>query len=172
MQDLQRWRGQGRSLVLLDQSLPRLPAWNDADWSMHMRGMQLLVASTRPSDAEGTQVLGAGASGYLHAYSPPEVISRALNSVQAGSVWAGRSLVTLLLREVHQRMPGESAWTESLTPREIEVARHAAKGSSNLEIGHLLNISERTVRAHLSAVFEKLGVNDRLLLALKVHGIQ
>ncbi|CAM5426147.1 response regulator transcription factor [Eoetvoesiella caeni] len=172
LQDLQRWRGQGRSLVLLDQNLPRLPPWDDATWGTHLRSMQLLVASTRPNDAEAAHVLGAGASGYLHAYSPPEVISRALHSVQAGSIWAGRSLVARLLREVNHRVPGESAWIEGLTPREIEVARHAAQGRSNPEIGQMLNISERTVRAHISAVFEKLGVNDRLLLALKVHGIQ
>lgn len=172
LQDLQRWRSQGHSLVLLDQNLPRLPSWDDAAWDGHLHLMQLLVASTRPNDAEAAHVLSAGASGYLHAYSPTDVINRALNSVQAGSIWAGRSLVARLLREVNYRVPGESAWTGGLTPREIEVARHAAQGRSNPEIAQMLNISERTVRAHMSAVFEKLGVNDRLLLALKVHGIQ
>lgn len=172
LQDLQRWQSQGHSLALLDQNLPRLPSWNDSSWETHLQGMQILVASARPSDAEAAYVLGAGASGYLHTYSPPEVIDRALNSVQAGSVWAGRSLVTRLLREINHLVPGESAWADGLTPREVEVARRAAQGRSNLEIGHMLSISERTVRAHMSAVFEKLGVNDRLLLALRVHGIQ
>ena len=62
-------------------------------------------------------------------------------------------------------------WRSALTPRESEVAEMAAKGASNQEIAASCGISERTVKAHLSAIFEKLGVVDRLQLALKVHGI-
>ena len=52
------------------------------------------------------------------------------------------------------------------------MARLAAVGYSNAEIAQKLLITERTVRAHLSAVFDKLQVDDRLQLALKVHGIR
>ncbi|HWK60875.1 MAG TPA: response regulator transcription factor [Eoetvoesiella sp.] len=172
LQDLDRWRKQGRSLALLDGNLPRLPSWGDQAWKTLSQDMQMLVASTNPNNNEAAQILAAGAGGYLHAYSPPEVLSRALSTVQAGSIWAGRSLVAQILHNINQRLPGESAWTDNLTPREIEVARRAASGISNQAIGEDLGISERTVRAHMSAVFEKLGINDRLLLALKVHGIQ
>ena len=58
-----------------------------------------------------------------------------------------------------------------LTDREITVARYAASGQANAQIAEALGITERTVKAHLSAVFEKLGVSDRLQLALLVHGI-
>jgi len=172
LQDLDRWRRQGRSLALLDGNLPRLPNWNDQAWKALLQDVQLLVASTNPNNNEAAQILAAGAGGYLHAYSPLEVLGRALSTVQAGSIWAGRSLVAQILHNINQRLPGESAWTDNLTPREIEVARRAASGISNQAIGEDLGISERTVRAHMSAVFEKLGINDRLLLALKVHGIQ
>jgi DNA-binding NarL/FixJ family response regulator len=51
------------------------------------------------------------------------------------------------------------------------VARYVALGHSNQSIADSLGITERTVRAHISAIFEKLGVTDRLMLALRVHGI-
>ena len=58
-----------------------------------------------------------------------------------------------------------------LTERETTAARYAAGGWANAQIAEALGITERTVKAHLSAVFEKLGVSDRLQLALLVHGI-
>lgn len=171
LQDLARWRDQGRSLVVLDAGLPRLPAWSDASWAGHMRDLKVIVASMRTSDEEGKQALAAGASGYIHAYSPAQSLNTILQSVAAGNVWLGPTLLARLLREIDQRMPQQGNWDAGLTIREKEVAQRAAIGHSNQAIADALSITERTVRAHLSAVFEKLGVNDRLLLALKVHGI-
>lgn len=171
LQDLTRWREQGRALVLLDADMPRLPAWNDAGWAEQVRDLKVVVASMRTSDEEGKQALAAGASGYMHAYSPVQALDTILKTVAAGNVWLGPTLLARLLREIDQRMPRQGNWDAGLTGREKEVAQRAAIGHSNQAIADALSITERTVRAHLSAVFEKLGVNDRLLLALKVHGI-
>ena len=59
--DLQRWKQQGRRLVVLDAALPQLPASNDADWSRLLQGVQVLVLSNRPGDEEGRQLLAKGA---------------------------------------------------------------------------------------------------------------
>jgi len=89
-----------------------------------------------------------------------------------GNIWLGRSLLQRLLRDVDARLPEvETDWAQALSPREQEVARYASLGDSNAEIAERMSISERTVRAHLSAIFEKLQVQDRLMLTLKVHGI-
>lgn len=172
LDDLTRWREQGRTLVLLDVGLPRLPAWDDPAWNEHLRDLKVTVATMRTSDAEGKQILAAGASGYVHAYSPVKALNTVLQTVSAGSVWMGPTLLARLLRDLDQRLPRQGDWADGLTVREKEVAERAAIGHSNQAIADALNITERTVRAHLSAVFEKLGVSDRLLLALKVHGIQ
>ena len=172
LDDLSRWRQKGRTLVLLDAGLPRLPAWDDAVWNTHLQGLQVVVGTMRTSDAEGKQILAAGASGYVHAYSPVKALNTVLESVSAGSVWLGPTLLARLLRDIDKRLPRQGDWAVGLTVREKEVAERAAIGHSNQAIADALNITERTVRAHLSAVFEKLGVSDRLLLALKVHGIQ
>lgn len=170
--DIDRWREQGRSLVLLDAGLPRLPSWSDASWVPQLKELNVVVASMRPNDEEGRQALAVGARGYLHAYSPTTVLSTALKSVADGNVWLGPTLLARLLRQIDNVLPQQADWHEGLTAREIEVARRAAIGHSNQAIADALSISERTVRAHLSAVFEKLGVSDRLFLALKVHGVQ
>ncbi len=170
--DLGRWIKSRRSFIILDAALPRLPEWDDPSWQTYTGQAQIIVASSRPDDNEAAQALGAGCSGYLHAYSPPETFNRALDAIQSGAIWMGRSLVTKMLKEVSRRLPEANDWATGLTAREKEVAQRAAMGSSNQEIADSLNISERTVRAHLSAVFDKLGVNDRLLLALRVHGVK
>lgn len=173
LDDLARWRQQGRELVLLDADLPRLPAWTDAVWNDSFLDLKVIVATMRTSDSEGKQILSAGASGYVHAYSPVKALNTVLETVRAGSVWLGPTLLARLLRDIDKRVPEKQGdWAKSLTRREKEVAERAAIGHSNQAIADALNITERTVRAHLSAVFEKLGVSDRLLLALKVHGIQ
>ena len=170
--DLQRWKQQGRTVVVLDAALPSLPESTEARWIELLKDLQVLVLSNRPSDEEGRNLLSRGACGYAHAQSSPEVLSRMLQSMAGGNIWLGRSLLQRLLRDVDARLPEqESDWAEPLSAREQEVARYASLGDSNAEIAERMSISERTVRAHLSAIFEKLQVQDRLMLTLKVHGI-
>ena len=170
--DLQRWKQQGRTVVVLDAALPSLPEPTASRWNELLKDLQVLVLSNRPSDEEGRNLLSRGACGYAHAQSSSEVLSRMLQSMAGGNIWLGRSLLQRLLRDVDARLPEqESDWAEPLSAREQEVARYASLGDSNAEIAERMSISERTVRAHLSAVFEKLQVQDRLMLTLKVHGI-
>ncbi|MBP6019687.1 MAG: response regulator transcription factor [Burkholderiaceae bacterium] len=170
--DLTNWRDLGHKLVLLDAGLPNLPDWADPTWAEHLRALKVVAGTMRTSDEEGKQVLAAGASGYVHAYSPAQALGTVLQTVDSGSVWLGPTLLARLLRDIDQRIPQKTEWEQGLTLREKEVAERAAKGHSNQAIADALSITERTVRAHLSAVFEKLAVTDRLMLALKVHGIQ
>lgn len=170
--DLERWKNQSRHLVILDAALPQLPVWTDPRWNIWMGDLKVLVLSSRPSDEAARQVLAAGGSGYAHSYSTSATLSSILHSIAAGNIWMGRSLLQRLLRDVDNRFPELGMeWINHLSPREQEVARFASMGESNIEIAERLSISERTVRAHLSAIFEKLQVQDRLMLALKVHGI-
>lgn len=170
--DLQRWREQGRTLAVLDADLPRLPSWQDPIWAATLADLHVVVASPSPNDEQGPRVLGAGAHGYCHGYASAASLSQALEVVASGGIWMGRSLVSRLLKLVAERAQDESSWDGGvLTEREITVARYASSGQANAQIAEALGITERTVKAHLSAVFEKLGVTDRLQLALLVHGI-
>jgi DNA-binding NarL/FixJ family response regulator len=66
----------------------------------------------------------------------------------------------------------DSSWRSLLTPREQDAAVLLAKGDSNKEIARQLDITERTVKAHVGAMLEKLGVRDRLQLSLIINGIE
>jgi DNA-binding NarL/FixJ family response regulator len=65
--------------------------------------------------------------------------------------------------------PGQGSALDGLTPRERDVAEQVALGASNKEIAERLDITPRTVKAHMGAIFDKLGVRDRLQLVLALR---
>jgi len=105
---------------------------------------------------QAPQALKRGYRGYLYPDQGLEVVVKALEAVARGEVWAERRLVAEVLENP----------TPRLTPREKEVAALAALGLSNEEIAKELGISVKTVKAHLSLAFQKLGVKRRSELAL------
>lgn len=131
---------------------------------------RIVVLTNIPSQGQALLALSQGAVGYCHAYSAPEVLVEVKEVVTHGGIWLGRDLLQRLI-EVSTHLTGSrpervAHALELLSEREREVAVEAAKGLSNKEIARLLDITERTVKAHLSATFERLGIKDRLQLAL------
>ncbi|WP_341678341.1 response regulator transcription factor [Niveibacterium sp. SC-1] len=166
--------GSSQNLLMVDGGLRGLPPLDDPEWRRLAGFARIIYASPVPSDDEGLAVIDAGCVGYCHAYAAPAHLRQVVAVVSAGELWVGRSLLTRLLRAVNHRLPQRDAtdWRAGLTEREEEVARRIANGESTQDIAEALDIGERTVKAHLSAVFEKLGISDRLQLALRVHGIK
>lgn len=170
--DVQPWYAASQDkLVMLDSELAD---WAHPAWQELLAQLRTLVLTTHVSDEQGKRVLAYGAHGYAHANLPTATLDRILCSIEAGSIWMGHSLLQRLLQDIDHRISGRSTrdWVQQLSLREAEVADLAAVGRSNADIAQSLHITERTVRAHLSSIFEKLQVHDRLQLALKVHGIQ
>lgn len=169
LSELEAWGRRGVLVILDARLLPKsaseVPAGIPA-------GLQVVVASTHPGDPEGQRALVAGAQGYVHAYMPVQGLDRVLRHVMAGEIWVGKSMLSRMLSQIGQAAPELTQdWAHGLTARERDVARYVALGHTNQSIADSLGITERTVRAHISAIFEKLGVTDRLMLALRVHGI-
>lgn len=139
--------------------------------------LPVIAISDLPSDEQGLIALGAGASGYCNGHAAPAVLRQVAATVRGGGVWVGQWLLQRLLAGVTRvaarkyATPETSSWASGLTEREIEVARAAASGASNKEIAIRLDITERTVKAHLGSVFDKLKLRDRLQLSLLVNGI-
>ena len=174
-EDIAHWLQSGGELVVMDAGLPCLPPWSAACWTEHFQDVKVLVLSASLSDEEGHLVLSKGACGYGYVHMDVDAIARILWSLQQGTIWVGRSLLQKLLKDIDERLPrntNSENWAQSLSAREEEVAALASIGQSNADIAASLSITERTVRAHLSAVFDKLAIADRLQLALKVHGIK
>ena len=166
----QEWSHTSESIAVIDSQYPDLPAWDNPIWARRMAHQRIIIVNTNPNDEEGYAALQAGAVAYCHAAAPRELLQQVLNAVNSGEIWAGRSLMGRLLKAVN-RLTIKLDPLLGLSDREREVAYLAARGQSNKEIARELNITERTIKAHLSACFEKLGLNDRIQLTLKVNGI-
>lgn len=157
----------------------------DPEWEAHLRALHqrhpqaaVVVLSAVPIDGEGMRALDAGARGYVHRLAVPSVLREVEQVVCHGGLWAGPELVQRLLsatRELLQRSPQAARPVVDLSvlsEREAQVARAVAAGKSNREVAEQLFISERTVKAHLGSIFEKLGARDRVQLALMVTGAE
>ncbi len=141
---------------------------------------RVVLLSSAPQPDEGMAALNAGALGYTHAYAMPQLLCEVATVVAHGGLWTGPDLLRRLVAKTRESLAAlpmaaapasqraveaAKAW-ESLSVRELQVARAVAAGRSNKEVAELLFISERTVKAHLGSVFEKLGIRDRLQLVL------
>lgn len=131
----------------------------------------VVVVSTLPYDAEGLRAVNVGARGYCHQLAVPEMLQEVSQAVQHGGIWLGPDLVQRLVAATRELLadkapPSSSVDLSALSDRELQVAKAVAAGQSNKEVAEQLFISERTVKAHLGAVFEKLGVRDRVQLVL------
>ncbi len=136
-------------------------------------GCPVVVLSNLPSQKEGLAVLGAGASGYTNALAVPEVLRQIDTVIGNGGLWVGPELLQRLLVGInHNRArPQNSVLLDKLSPREREVALAVASGATNKEVARQLDITERTVKAHLSRIFELLVLRDRLQLAIAFNGL-
>lgn len=131
---------------------------------------KVVVLSNQPSQKDAFEAMSAGASGYCHAYSAAIMLIEVRSVVVHGGIWLGRELLQQLIHVTVDLVGTQSDQVTDalakLTQRERDVAIEAAKGLSNKQIARILNITERTVKAHISACFERLHIKDRLQLAL------
>lgn len=136
----------------------------------------LIILADEPTEDDALAALGAGASGYCNSHAAPEVLQQVATVVENGGLWVGQRLMQRLLAGTARLAPppdtSGASWASSLTEREREVAVAVAGGASNKEIARQLGITERTVKAHVGAILDKLGARDRLQLSLIVNGIE
>lgn len=141
-------------------------------------GMKLLVLTNRPEDSEGLDYMRAGAVGYANSYINSGRLQEAVKTIASGSVWVTQSLMNSLISGIKPRSNAsensnvtdeKKSRLTNLSKREHQIASLVAQGLSNLEIAEQLDITERTVKAHLSAVYSKTRSNGRLNLALLFH---
>lgn len=133
----------------------------------------IVVLSNVPEDEQGLAALAAGASGYCSALTLPEVLRQVASVVEHGGLWVGPQLMRRLMQGLATRNHETAVPTlETLSQRERQVAEAVARGSTNKEIARVMGITERTVKAHLTSAFEKLGVRDRMQLSLFVNGVE
>ncbi len=132
-------------------------------------GARVIAMTAIENPQEARRALEAGASGYVHYLAVPQVLEQVAQVVAAGGMWLGADLMRQLVLATARILPvitTPKADLSLLTSREKAVAELVAAGKSNKEVARDLDITERTVKAHLGAAFEKLQVRYRLQLVL------
>jgi two-component system nitrate/nitrite response regulator NarL len=158
-------------ILLLDLLMPRLPGLEAmrAIMTKSPRVKIVLLTSTI-TQHQIIEALQIGARGIVLKDSVAGDLSQALRAVLGGDYWIGGERVANLVKALQQLMAQAASApdrkTYGLTPRELEVVACIVEGCSNRDIAKQFNISEETVKRHLSNVFDKTGVSTRLELAL------
>jgi DNA-binding NarL/FixJ family response regulator len=132
--------------------------------------LRIIVTGSGADDETILKALAAGAKGYVDEAASPAEFIQAMRIVHQGSVWAPRRVLSIFIERVTSS-PGRifPAGRVTFTDREKEVLELLVAGRSNKEIGMVLGIEERTVKAHVAKLMRKVGVQNRI--ALSVHAI-
>ena len=126
---------------------------------------QILVLTSFPDDDKVFAAIKMGAIGFLLKDSAPEDLLEAIRTVHRGESALHPTIAIKLVEEI-KRPSDLPPSTEPLTPRELEVLRHLARGSTNREIAGDLSISVRTVSNHVRSILDKLHLANRTQAAL------
>jgi DNA-binding NarL/FixJ family response regulator len=160
-------------MVLLDLALGSVDALEILPHLASAARAAKILVLTGDQDAERhREALVAGARGLVLKDKPPDVLLKAIRKVHAGELWFDRATMDSALQRALSRRrhdDAERAKIESLTAREREIILRVGQGMKSDAIARQLAISEKTVRNHLSQIFDKLGVSDRLELLLYAY---
>jgi DNA-binding NarL/FixJ family response regulator len=172
---LRAWRALRSDVVLMDIRMPVLDgvdatrALKDED-----RAPQVIVLTTFDADEHVLQALAAGADGFLLKDTPPPEIVAAILAVADGEPMLSPSATRAVLGRIRESSTGDRSGVarkalDTLTERERDVALEVGHGHSNAEIAQRLHLSVPTVKAHVSRLFDKLQVTNRVQIAIVVH---
>jgi two-component system nitrate/nitrite response regulator NarL len=160
-------------IVLLDVKMPGMNGIETLS-NLRARGVStpVLMLTMSSEDSDLSAALRAGAQGYLLKDMEPEELVPALEAALQGNNVVAKELLGTLARIVRneagagKEAPRRCASFDELTPRELDVLEHVAKGMSNKVIANALNITEGTVKLHVKAILRKLGMRSRVEAAV------
>ena len=158
-------------ILLLDVAMPRvngLEALRKLDsYKSPVRTILLTAAIEKP---QIVQALQFGARGMVLKESATEVLLKGIRMVMAGQYWIGRDSVSDMVQYLRELMtsaqPAGRRQKFGLTPRELQIVGAVVAGYSNKEIAKKFSLSEDTVKHHITNIFNKVGVSNRLELAV------
>ena len=134
----------------------------------------VVVLANSPQQVDALQFLQAGARGYAHALSPVVTLQQIATVVTNAGIWVPADLMAKVMSQTWGALNGEQRLKhdllDKLTERERDVALAVVQGTSNKQVARDLGITERTVKAHLTSIFRKLDITDRMQLMLRLAG--
>jgi two-component system nitrate/nitrite response regulator NarL len=159
-------------ILLLDMSMPRVNGMDVlqalANSSNHHSKVQTILLSGALEGEEITRAFELGARGIVLKDSATQMLFKSIAAVRAGEYWIGRQSFANCIEALkqHRHTAKKTPKNFGLTAREMEVLDKAVAGLSNKEIATQFVISEQTVKHHITSIFDKLGVYNRLELTL------
>ena len=158
-------------ILLLDLLMPIMPGLETLRELSHMTPpTRTLLLTAEVGDSDVIEALQFGARGVVMKQSASEMLFKSIRTVMAGQYWVGRECMGEVIDKMRARAaaPGPDLRrpTFGLTPRELEVVSTVVEGYPNGDIAQRFSISVKTVKHHLTNIFDKLGVSNRLELAL------
>ena len=152
------------TVVLMDIRMPELDGLEATRRILATdNAARILILTTFDLDEYVYEALRAGASGFVLKDDPAEQLLSAIRIVAGGEALLSPAITKRVISQfsrIPQRAPQKEL--EDLTERELEVLRLIARGLSNAEIGHELYISDTTVKTHITHIFQKLDLRDRV----------
>ena len=160
-------------VVLMDIRMPGIDGI-DATRAVreHDPDRRVLILTTFDADEHVYAALRAGACGFLVKDAPVEELVAAVRAAARGDAVLSPAITARVVAQLltaPDPTPPPLPSGEILTPREIELVRLVADGLSNLEIGERMHLSEPTIKTHMGHVLAKLGMRDRLQVAVWAH---
>jgi DNA-binding NarL/FixJ family response regulator len=131
--------------------------------------IRVLILGPKLPVLEQIAILKQGARGYFQEELLDDKLLIAIELIQRGEVWVERHVIAGLIDELNHapKLSNEQQdKLDSLSRKELEVAELVSHGATNKMIARTMNITERTVKAHLTAIFQKMNIPDRLSLAI------
>ena len=163
-------------VLLLDLVMPRMTGLETLrELSNSTHPVRTIVLTASIEKEQIAQALQLGARGIVLKDAPTDILLKSIRAVTDGKFWVGENSVTDLVEILRTYLPpagGSSGGGKNLkknfglTPRELEVVESIVSGFTNKEIATRYSISEQTVKHHLRNIFDKVGVSNRLELAL------
>jgi len=154
-------------LVLLDLAMPRMEGV-DVVRELTKRGIgaRFMLLTAGIGRQQIVEALRLGAHGVVVKEAASELLFRAIRAVMGGQTWIGRETVSDLVHYMRGQQTAAEPPKFRLTPREQQVVAAVVSGLTNKDIARQFKVSEDTIKHHVSNIFDKLGVSNRLELAL------
>ena len=159
------------NVLLLDISMSKMSGMEVLrELSLAEATTKAIVLTGRIDRKEVVESIRLGARGIVLKHTSFDLLANAVRCVMSGEYWVERSWVSDLAKTVHELSPNPSVAVPqplcSLTSRERDIVAAVLSGCTNKEIAQKHNISDQTVKNHLTAIYDKIGVSSRLELAL------
>ena len=129
---------------------------------------RIIVLTASENKNEFVQAMKLGCSGIVLKHTAPELIVKSIRKVNSGLVWLDSHTTAAVMRQFATTLDGSGKGRERspLTPREREIVTLVAQGYKNKVMAVKMFITEQTVKNHIQNIYDKVGVSDRLALAL------